>query len=123
MLVDRGATVLGYVHENGLVISISDPERLRDAGLTWMGALGADDKISPLLTGMLLPESRAWCCWRSFPTRTWPAVRQAVLDAGAALVDNPDLTPLHLLLTATPHRSRPSRTSTISRISSQPGTT
>jgi hypothetical protein len=100
-LAERGATVLGYVHENGLVISISDPERLRDAGLTWMGAFDADDKISPLLTAGAVAGEPRLVLLEVFPDSDMARVRQEVLDAGAVLVDNPDLTDLHLLVRAT----------------------
>lgn len=102
MLADRGAAVLGYVHENGLVVSAPDASALADLGLTWIGAMGAGDKLSPLLAADWTGSENRAVLLEIFPDSDIGVVRQAVLDAGATLVENPDLTPLHLLLNATP---------------------
>jgi hypothetical protein len=100
LLFDRGANVLGYVHENGLVITTVDRSALNDLGLQWTSEFDPSDKISPLFPNRGDDTSRSVVI-EFHPDSNMAAARRIVLDAGAALADSPDLGPHHLLVDAT----------------------
>lgn len=93
ILAGRGATVLGYVHENGLIISADASIGLDDLGLRWLGNLEPADKISPLLP----IDSPDPVLIEFHPDIDLNDARTLLSANGAVLVDHPNLNPHHLL--------------------------
>ncbi len=100
-LAERGAQVLGYVHENGVLVAASDPDRLDGLGLQWAGPLTPGDKISPLLLSEAEAGDRRAVVIEVHPDVSLETARRAALDAGFTLWDNPDLTSQHVLAEGT----------------------
>jgi hypothetical protein len=92
-LAERGATVLGYVHENGVMLSTRTPSRLTELGLSYIGKLEAADKISPMLLGEGT-ESRPVLIEIHSDVSIEDGRRIALLS-GAVLTDSPDLAAHH----------------------------
>lgn len=99
LLVERGVAVLGYVHENGLVIAADGPAPLTDLGITWTGELDAADKVSPLLATDDADSIRPVLI-ELYPDIALNDARALVLDAGAILIENPDVAGRQLLIGA-----------------------
>ena len=51
-LEDRGATILGFIPENAVMVSISGPISLESLNARWRGRLEIEDKSSRLLSAM-----------------------------------------------------------------------
>ena len=51
-LEDRGATILGFIPENAVMVSISGPISLEGLNARWRGRLEIEDKSSRLLSAM-----------------------------------------------------------------------
>ncbi len=100
-LIERGAVISGYVHENAVMISMKDPGRLADAGLVWIGVLEASDKISTLLADEGTGEPRPILVEFHLDVALDDA-RRVITDSGLAFIDNPDAGPHRLLLMADP---------------------
>src|ERR1017187_8093410 len=89
----RGAVVLGYVHENGLMVSTDAPVALNDLGLLWKGKLEPADKISPLLVVNASDDSPRAMLVEFYADTGMSGARSLLLRTGAVLVDHPDLNP------------------------------
>ncbi len=100
LLIDRGASVLGYVHQNGLIISTIDPASLEDLGLPWTSQFDPADKLSPLLSDKADDVSRPVLV-EFHPDSNMADARRLVIEVGAELSDSPDLGVHHLLIYAT----------------------
>jgi len=89
----RGATVVAYVPETGLVLAVDESMPLADAGIIAAGRLRPEDKISSLIdrdTVAFLVE---------FHADIEPFEAEALVrDAGLDLRHHPDLLPHHLLV-------------------------
>lgn len=97
-LAGLGATVVGYVHENGLVVSIDASVPLDGLGLRWWGSLEAADKISPLLP----PDSAADVLIETYPDVDIADLKTLAGGLGLELRDNPDVSPNQILGRASP---------------------
>jgi hypothetical protein len=94
-----GGTVLAYIHENALLISVDASVALDGLGLQWWGALEPADKISARLP----PGTAATPVLIEAHTDVDLAdVRALALGVGIELQENPDLAPNQLLARATP---------------------
>ncbi len=103
VLAERGVTVIDYVPDNSFLISGPEDLNLEGLGVRWSGALGADDKISPMieqpLTGMRLDAFDFVVAFHGDISMS--SAREAVLAAGIELRDHADLDPHHLLVHTT----------------------
>lgn len=97
-LRQRGATVLQYVPDNGLLIAAGDNVRLDGMGLLWSGALSAGDKLSPLLATPAALRAGAYAVVEFYPDVDSGGARSIVLNLGLELVDRPDLVEHQLLV-------------------------
>lgn len=95
-LRDLGITVLGYAHENGLVISLETPSLLDGLDLQWAGPFEAADKFSALL-----PDDPSSMLVEIFSDVSADDIRAGALNLGIQLQDSPDTAPNHLLIRAT----------------------
>ena len=92
ILKSRGVNVLQDVPENGLLVYVDRSVGVLGLGIRFMAPLDPADKISPLITagGFLLVEFH--------PDVDANAARVQVMGLGIELLDNPDLSPHHLLI-------------------------
>jgi hypothetical protein len=95
-LADRGITVTGHLHENGLVIACDNPAQLDDLELRWISRFEPGDRVSPLLEG-LADDAAALVLVEFHPDISLSAARRVVFNIGAAILDNPDVGPARLL--------------------------
>jgi hypothetical protein len=91
-LSERGVTVTGYVHENGLMVSCKDPGALDGLGLLWASRLEVSDKLSPLLD-----DDGGAAVFEFHSDVDINDARRIFVDAGLTIVENPDLGPHHLM--------------------------
>lgn len=93
-LTARGVNVLADVPENGLLVSVGGPVNLSGLGVRYAAPIAPEDKISPLdaanANGHLLVEF--------YPDVNLDDARGMLLNAGAALSENPDLGPHNLMI-------------------------
>lgn len=86
-LASRGVTVLADVPEDAVLVSVAGPVQLRGLGVRYAAPVAAADKISARVasntTGYLLIEF--------YPDVNINDARGLLLNAGAALSENPDL--------------------------------
>ena len=102
-LVDRGATILGYVPENALMIATSRRIILDDLNARWRGKLSPEDKISTLAVtfpgGVLSDPSVIAPFVVEFQPDTSPEeMKGLVSDNALELLDHPDLLDHQLLV-------------------------
>jgi Matrixin len=100
-LVDRGAAVLSYVPDAGLSITLRDGTSLSGTGVQWMGRLRPDEKFSPELDGKLVAGQAPPVLVVFYTDVPEGEARAIAMDSGAAIPDNPDLLPHHLLIEGT----------------------
>jgi hypothetical protein len=105
-LSSRGASPLSYVPDFTLAVSLRDATDLSGLGVQWMGPVPPAQKISPALAGQ-------WAGSRASSSPSPPVVvefysdvpageaREIAAETGAAIHDNPDLLPHHLLIEGT----------------------
>jgi len=93
----RGVRVLEYVPDNAFLVS-GRASSLDGMALRWMGALEIADKISPAISPGTGPRTVVAQFHADVDAG---AARRAVLEAGAELIDRPDLAPNDLLARAT----------------------
>lgn len=93
-LAARGATVLADVPEDGVLVSVAGPVNLSGLGVRYAAPIDPSDKISALdasnTTGYLLVEF--------YPDVNLNDARGLLLNAGAMLSENPDLSPRNLMI-------------------------
>jgi hypothetical protein len=97
LLNELGIETLGYVHENGLVVACDVCAPLANLDLLWTAPFEAADKISPMLTRISPGEMRAVVV-ELHPDVDLNEGRRLMIDEGADLGDNPDLTSRHILV-------------------------
>ncbi len=100
-LAARGATVLSYVPDSTLSIAMDDGTSLSGLGIQWMGRLQPDEKLSPDLNGKLLAGRALPVLVEFYSDVPEGEARAIALETGAAINDNPDLLPHHLLIEGT----------------------
>jgi hypothetical protein len=100
-LGDRGATVLSYVPNSGLSIAMLDGTSLSGLGIRWMGRLRPEEKLSPALHGQLIAAQTLAVLVEFYSDVSASDTRSIALQSGAAIRDNPDVLPHHLLIEGT----------------------
>ncbi len=100
-LSERGATVLSYVPNAALSVALRDGSSLAGLGVHWMGRLRPDEKLSPELDGKLVAGQAPAVLVEFYSDVSASDARAIALEAGAAIRDNPDLLPHHLLIEGT----------------------
>ncbi|MBZ5584153.1 MAG: matrixin family metalloprotease [Acidobacteriia bacterium] len=95
----RGVRVLGYVPDNGLMISADAGVRLEGLDLAWSGNLEAADKLSPLLSE---PAPAYLVVFHS--DIGMEAARALAARHGFTIVENPSLLPGQLVAAGSPTR-------------------
>ncbi len=100
-LQNLGATVLSYVPDFGLSISINDGVSFDGVGVMAVGRLRAVEKISPDLAGTLI-EGVTVTVLAEFYEDIDPNDARAIAQEGGLLIkENPDLLSNHLLVSGT----------------------
>ena len=103
-LEDRGATILGFIPENAVMVSISGPISLEGLNARWRGRLEIEDKSSRLLSAMSTATGQ--------PSDALPEpfivefqldaviedMRTLVTDFGLQILENQNLLRNHLLV-------------------------
>lgn len=97
-LTERGAVVLGYVHENALMVSIRGELDPGGLPVRWMGLLEPDDKISAELPA---DPAGQLVIVEFHPDVDAGEARMAILAAGGELADHPDIRGSQLLAVLT----------------------
>ena len=99
----RGATVLSYVPDSTLSVSLSDGTDVSGLGIQWMGRLHPSQKISPQLKPALnVSGGQAPAVLVEFYSDVLDSEARAIASGtGATIHDNPDLLPHHLLIEGT----------------------
>ena len=92
-LEQRGIRVLQYVPDNALLVLLDRDAHLDDLGLLWAGPLAPSDKISPDLK----LGSNLEVVIEFHPDVTHNEARWILLRNRIEAVENPDLSPSHLL--------------------------
>src|SRR6266478_7013254 len=93
----RGIRVLGDVPDNGLLVSLERPARIRSLGAHYAEPIHPYDKISPLASSG--PVSAFGYFLVDFhPDADMNQARGALLNLGILPVDNPDLHPRQLMI-------------------------
>jgi hypothetical protein len=100
-LISRGATVLSYVPDNALSIAMRDGASLGGLGIRWMGRLQPSEKLSPELDGKLVRGQAPPVLVEFYSDVSEGEARAIAIETGAAIHDNPDLLPHHLLIEGT----------------------
>jgi hypothetical protein len=100
-LAARGATVLSYVPDSTLSIAMDDGTSLSGLGIQWMGRLQPDEKLSPDLDGRLVAGRAPPVLVEFYSDVPEGEARAIAIQTGAAIHDNPDLLPHHLLIEGT----------------------
>lgn len=103
-LQQRGATVVQFVPERGVIAAVPDGVTLDDLNLEWAGRLRPEQKISPALlaAGLLVPipgDTGVQSILVEFHSDVDRAVAEAiVLEEGASIQQNPDLVAWQMLV-------------------------
>ena len=97
-LVERGAVVLSYIHEDALMVSVAGDLDVSGLPVRWVGRLEPDDKISVELAAGAVAQ-RVIVEFHA-DVDLWEA-RTSVLAEGGELVDHPDLRGSQLLALVT----------------------
>jgi matrixin len=100
-LANRGASVLSYVPNAALSISVANDAPLDGLGIRWIGRLHPAEKISPDLAGALAPGMIIPALVEFYADVDMNDARSIANQEGAVIRDNPDLLSRHLLLSAT----------------------
>ena len=100
-LAGRGATALSYVPDSTLSIVMRDGTDLSGLGVQWLGRLRPDEKISPDLDGKLVAGPAPPVLVEFYSDVPNTEARAIAAVSGAAIHDNPDLLPHHLLIQGT----------------------
>ncbi|MGB6942297.1 MAG: matrixin family metalloprotease [Bryobacteraceae bacterium] len=100
-LASRGATVLSYVPDDALSIVMRDGTILSGLGIQWMGQLQPSEKLSPELDGKLVAGQAPPVLVEFYSDVPESEARAIAIETGAAIHDNPDLLPHHLLIEGT----------------------
>jgi len=90
-----GIDVLGYVPDNGLLVTAPDGVDLAALGLRWYGRLLPEEKLSPRLS--LASEVPAWLVIEFYDDVPISDARVIALSNNLTLRDHPALLPHHLL--------------------------
>lgn len=88
-LESRGISVVGYVPDDAVMLSMPAGVQLDGLGLKWTSALDAVDKISPELIG----GGDRTVVVEFYPDVDTISARIALLQAGVTVIDHPDLAP------------------------------
>jgi len=97
-LTARGATVLQYVPDNAVLVSMNDTVSLDGLGMRSARRLDPLEKISPLITDAHAPAASGDYLVEFHPDVDPSAARRLVLNAGLELRENPDLLRQHLMV-------------------------
>jgi hypothetical protein len=100
-LESRGATVLTYVPDYALSMSVDDGISLEGAGIQAVGSLRPDEKISPDLAGTLVEGATVAVVTEFYLDVDPNNARTIANDVGLLIQENPDLQPNHLLVSGT----------------------
>ncbi|MGA2883333.1 MAG: matrixin family metalloprotease [Bryobacteraceae bacterium] len=100
-LADHGATVLSYVPDSALSISMRDGTSLSGLGIQWMGRLRPSEKLSPELDGKLVAGQAPPVLVEFYSDVPDGEARAIAMENGAAIHEHPDLLPHHLLIEGT----------------------
>lgn len=104
-LTSRGVTVLSYIPDFTLSISMRDGTGLSGLGIRWMGQLQPAEKISPLLesewAGQLTSGPAPPVIVEFYSDVLEGDARAIAAETGASILDNPALLPHHLLIEGT----------------------
>jgi hypothetical protein len=100
-LAERGATILSYVPDSALSISIRDGTSLSGLGIQWLGRLQPNQKLSPELARSFVAAQAPPVVVEFYSDVPETEARVIALDTGATIHDNPDLLPHHLLIEGT----------------------
>jgi hypothetical protein len=100
-LADLGASVLSYVPDAALSIAMRDGTSLSGMGIQWMGQLLPAEKLSPDLDGKLVAGQAPPVLVEFYSDVPQGEARAIAIETGAAIHDNPDLLPHHLLIEGT----------------------
>ncbi len=100
-LAERGATILSYVPDSALSISIRDGTSLSGLGIQWLGRLQPNQKLSPELAKSFVAAQAPPVLVEFYADVPETEARSIALETGATIHDNPDLLPHHLLIEST----------------------
>jgi hypothetical protein len=100
-LQNLGATVLSYVPEFALSISVNDGASFDGIGVLAVGSLRPSEKISPDLAGTLLYGATVSVLVEFYQDVDANDARVIAGEAGLLILENPDLLSNHLLVSGT----------------------
>jgi hypothetical protein len=100
-LKNLGASVLSYVPDNGLSVSINDGVSISGTGVQAVGWLHPEEKISPDLAGRLAPGTILTVVAEFYLDVNQNDARAIVNDVGLLIQEDPDLLSNHLLVSGT----------------------
>lgn len=100
-LQNLGATVLSYVPDFALSISVNDGVSFDSIGLLAVGRLRPVEKISPDLAGTLVDDVTVTVLAEFYQDVDPNDARAIAKDAGLLIQENPDLLSNHLLVSGT----------------------
>src|ERR1700733_7783754 len=100
-LANRGATILSYVPDSALSISVRDGTSLSGLGIQWQGRLQPSQKLSPELVKSFVAAQAPPVLVEFYSDVPQTEARAITLETGVAIHDNPDLLPHHLLIEGT----------------------
>ncbi|MCU1336903.1 MAG: peptidase and matrixin and adamalysin [Bryobacterales bacterium] len=97
-LTARGALVLQYLPDNGVLVSINARVRLNNLGILSAALLDPLAKISPLIMAGNALTASGYYLVELHPDADPNAARRLILNLGLELRDNPDLLRQHLMV-------------------------
>lgn len=97
-LTSRGAAVLSYVPDFALSVAAKEGLDLAGLGVQWVGRLSPDEKISPLLKGVLSPGIAVTALVEFYSNVSRDDASAIANSEGLVIQDNPDLLPNDLLV-------------------------
>ena len=98
-LVSRGAVLVGYVPDNGLLITVDHNVSLTGMGVYYAGSLSPQQKISPLIASGSPAVTQGYYLVEFHPDVNPGDARRLILNLPMVrLVEHPDLTSRHLMI-------------------------
>jgi hypothetical protein len=97
-LTASGATVLGGIPDNGLLVSLSEPISLAGLGAKYAAPLDPSDKISPLISGEDKSAANEYFLVEFHQDVDLNSARGVVQNLKIELAENPDLSAHQLMI-------------------------
>jgi len=120
-LTHNGIQVLGDVPDNGLLVMVAQPADVSDLGVDYAAPISPETKISPLIATVSAPRERVtprggatvgprrqlrgYFIVEFHPDTDMNRARGRLLNMGLIPLDNPDLSPSHLMFHIEPRET------------------